>query len=520
MASNKVQEIANAPTRKSNLPIGLPKNTQSLCPECKSVIDAKIFEENGKVMIEKECKEHGKFKDVYWSDVDLYLNVEAYAYDGEGISNPRTEVKTSCPGNCGLCDEHLSHTALGNLDLTNRCNLKCPICFANANAAGYVYEPSFNEVVKMLENLRANKPVPGVAVQFSGGEPTIYPQFFEAVAKAKDLGFSQIQVATNGIKMAKDPNFAVRMRDAGVKTVYLQFDGFKDEDYVAARGVPLLKTKLQAIENARNVKPRPLGIMLVPTIVNTINDDQCGDIVKFAVKNIEVIRGVNFQPVSFTGRISQEEREKERFTLPDLVDRLKKQTGFIDENDWFPVPCVSAISDFVGALRGEDQIKFTAHPHCGIATFLYVENGNAIPITRFLDADGLFAALHKITEKSKGKKLGTIDKLKLVGLRKYIDKDKAPKELKLSQVLKNILGTGQRKAIAEFVWKTQMIGGMHFQDLYNYDIDRVRRCVIHYTVPDGRIIPFCSYNGGPFYREEIEQKFSIPLEEYRNQKKA
>ena len=518
MAKSDSSTIAQAVTRKSTLPIGLPKNTESLCPECKNVIDAIIFEEDGKVMIEKECAEHGKFKDVYWSNVDLYLKVEAYAYDGEGIENPRTEVTTKCPGNCGLCPEHLSHTALGNIDLTNRCNLKCPICFANANAAGYVYEPSFEQVVKMLENLRANRPVPAVAIQFSGGEPTIYPQFFEALEKAKELGYSQIQVATNGLKLAKDPNFAVRMRDAGVKTVYLQFDSFRDEDYIAARGVPLVKIKLQAVENCRKVKPKALGIMLVPTIVNTINDDQIGDIVKFAVKNVEVIRGVNFQPVAFTGRISQDEREKQRFTLPDMVDRLKKQTDFIDENDWFPVPCVSAISDFVGVLKGEAKVKFTAHPHCGIATFLYVDNGKATPITRFIDADGLFSALAKIAEKSKGKKFGTIDKLKLVGLRKYIDKDKAPKELRVSKLLKNILASGSRKAIAEFVWKTQMIGGMHFQDCYNYDLQRVRRCVIHYTVPDGRIIPFCSYNGGPFYREEIEQKFSVTMEEYRKNK--
>ena len=162
MARPEIDSISSAVTRRSNLPIGLPKTTRSLCPECHDIIDAKIFEENGKVMIAKECPNHGKFKDVYWSNVDLYLKAEKYAYDGDGVENPRTEVTTECPGNCGLCSEHLTHTALGNLDLTNRCNLKCPICFVNANAAGYIYEPSFDDVVKMMENLRANRPVPTI----------------------------------------------------------------------------------------------------------------------------------------------------------------------------------------------------------------------------------------------------------------------------------------------------------------------------------------------------------------------
>ena len=158
-------------TIDSALKKGLPKDTKSLCPECKKVVPATIYESDGKVLMDKICPEHGKVTDIYWSDVELYLKAEKFAYDTTGVSNALIQDATSCPENCGLCNLHTSHTVLANLDLTNRCNMNCPICFANANQAGYVYEPTFEEVVKMLETLRAEKPVPCTAIQFSGGEP-------------------------------------------------------------------------------------------------------------------------------------------------------------------------------------------------------------------------------------------------------------------------------------------------------------------------------------------------------------
>ena len=311
--------------QKSSLQKGLPKETNSLCPECKKIIPATIYEKDGKVMMKKTCEKHGDFEDVYWSDIDMYLKAEQWAFDGKGVDNPKITDATVCPYECGLCNLHLSHTCLALVDLTNRCNLQCPICFANANAAGYVYEPSLDEIVRMMENLRAERPVPCKAVQFAGGEPTIYPQFFEAIEKARELGFAQIQVATNGLKMV-DFDFCQKMKDVGMNTIYLQFDGLREEDYITTRGRKLLDLKLKVIENSKKVKPKPLSTVLVPTIVKTINDDQVGEIVKFAVKHAEVIRGVNFQPVAFTGRIDKKQLEQQRYTIPDLVTDLEKQT--------------------------------------------------------------------------------------------------------------------------------------------------------------------------------------------------
>lgn len=164
---------------------GLPKTVESICPECLKVINARLFEEEGQVWMEKTCPEHGYVKDLYWSDAELYLKAEKWTFgDGHGLSNPITEAKGKCPTNCGVCNMHASHTGCGNLDLTNRCNLTCPICFANANVSGYVYEPSYEEVVQMLRNYRNTKPHPTNVIQFAGGEPTIHPRFPDKIGRA------------------------------------------------------------------------------------------------------------------------------------------------------------------------------------------------------------------------------------------------------------------------------------------------------------------------------------------------
>lgn len=525
--------------KETTMKKGLPKTIQSICPECKKLIKAKIYDDKGKVVIEKECKEHGKYKDVVWNHADMYLRAEKFAVDGLGVENPLIKNAKVCPDECGLCNLHLSHSALTNIDLTNRCNLKCPICFANANVQGYIYEPSFDEIVKMLKTVRANRPVPCPAVQFSGGEPTIYPKFLEVIAKARELGFSQIQIATNGIMLAEEDGFAQKCSDAGLHTVYLQFDGITENVYRQARGRELLEIKKKAIENCRKVKPLPLSVVLVPTVVNTINDDQLGNIVRFAIENIDVVRSVNFQPVAFIGRISQEEREKCRFTLSDLADRLEKQTNFVKKDDFFPVPCVTAFSDLATTITGEPKVAFTTHPHCGIATYLFIENGNITPVTRFVDIEGLLAEMRNLSEKAKGGGYQFLFKLlKISGklmseetkrkslekqfekyFGKYIDKKKAPKGLDIPKYVSGIITHGDKESIREIAWKTLMIGGMHFQDNYNYDIERLKRCVIHYSVPDGRIIPFCAYNSGPYYREQVEKKFSIPFKEWKEKNK-
>ncbi len=516
--------------------IGLPKTTVSLCPECGRKVPAKIREDGGRVVMEKECPDHGAFRDVIWSDARMYLRAEEWAVDGYGVTNPQLDAPPErCPDACGLCTAHLSTTNLANLDLTNRCNLKCPVCFANANAAGYVFEPTFDEVVSMMKVLRAQRPVPTPAIQFAGGEPTIYPRFLDVVRKARELGFAQIQVATNGILLAHRKGFAQELVDAGMHTVYLQFDGLRESDYIAARGVKLLETKKKAVEACRGTKPRPLAMLFVPTVIRTVNDDQVGPILRYAIENRDVVRGVNYQPGAFTGRIDEEARERQRYTLSDLAMDLDKQTGFIAREDMYPVPSVTAISRLITAIH-EPKMAFTSHPHCGLATFLVIdEKGNPTPITRMVDVDGLLREMWRLADRAETtigqfmigihKRFSRIkddEERREALLRKfdeyfgeYIKDPDLPGGVSLHEVLADITFNPEKDPLSRFTWSTMFVGGMHFQDSYNYDIDRVMRCVIHYVVPDGRVIPFCAYNSGPTYRTEVEKKHSVPLEEWR-----
>ncbi len=326
------------------------KETKSICPECLRVLDATIFEENGKVYIKKECPEHGFFQDVYWSDYGQYLRAEEFRCDGDGLNNPRTKTVNDCPYDCGICPQHKSHTALAIIDVTNRCNLKCPICFANAAATGYVYEPTKEEIRSMLENLRKNDPVPAIALQFSGGEPTVRNDLFELIRMAEELGFRHVEVNTNGVRLAQSVDYCKGLKQAGMGSVYLQFDGLTSEVYKFTRGIDLLDVKMKAIENCR--KAGIQSIVLVVTLIKGVNDNQLGDIIQFAVQNFDVIRCVNVQPVSLCGRLPQEEREKMRITIPDFMRLVEEQTnGKIKVSDFYPVPTVVPVSKAVGALK-------------------------------------------------------------------------------------------------------------------------------------------------------------------------
>jgi hypothetical protein len=245
-----------------------------------------------------------------------------------------------------------------------------------------------------------------------------------------------------------------------------------------------------------------------------------GEIFRYAVQNIDVVRGINYQPVAFTGRIDQEQRAKMRYTLPDLADDLVKQTGAMTKDDFYPVPSVVPISTLISALLGEQKVTFTAHPHCGIATYLFVQDEkHIVPLTRFVDVEPLFRELFDLSERAERSKVKFPYKAKAFRLlQKYIHKERAPEGLDVIhflRMLNSVFNDSSKKGLAEFSWNMLFVGGMHFQDSYNYDIERVKRCVIHYSTPDGRIIPFCAYNGGPTYRTEIEKKFSVPIEEWR-----
>jgi len=484
------------------------KQTKSLCPECLKVLEATIYEDGNKVYIEKTCDEHGKFTELYWSNYDVYQRAETLRADGACLENPRTKTDKGCPYDCGICPEHKSHTGLAIIDITNRCNLTCPVCFANAASAGYVYEPTKEQIFEMLENLRENKPVKPPALQFSGGEPTIRKDLTELIVKAKELGFHHVEVNTNGLRLANDPEFAQQLVDAGLSTIYLQFDGLTSEVYEFTRGVDLLDIKMKAIENCRKAG---LSIVLVVTLVKGVNDHQLGDIIQFAKENFDIVRCVNVQPVSICGRIAEDEREKMRITIPDFMEKVEEQTdGVIKKDDFFPVPTVVPISRAVAALKGKEYVEFTTHPHCGMATYVFIEGDKMVPINRYVNVDKFIDTMNKIyadakkgnTKKAKVRLLGLLRHIKFGLLRKY---------------LLPIVKSGSYDSLGALHRKMLLISSMHFMDPYNFDLERVQRCCIHYAVPDGRIIPFCAMNS--IHREKVEKEMGIPLEEWKKQNK-
>ena len=482
--------------------------TKSVCPECKKVIAASIFEEGGKIIMEKECFDHGNFRDVYWSDAELYRKFERYSYSGVGVSNYQISSSLNCPFDCGLCQYHETGTVLGNIDITNKCNLACPVCFANANKKGFICEPSFEDIRKMMEKLREEKPIPCCAIQFSGGEPTVRDDFLEIIKLAEEMGFAHIQAASNGVKIANSPEYCKKLRDSGLHIIYLSFDGVTPEPYIANMGFNALPVKKKAIENCRNCGPE--NIVLVPTLVNSVNDSQVGDIIRFASKNLDIIKGVNFQPIAFTGRVDQSEREKKRITIPDVLKLVEEQTnGEISCEAWYPVPFVVPISRFISAMKKEPTPEFTVHHNCGAATYIFYEEERFIPITDFIDVEGFLEFLEEITPEINGggNRVRTLAKV-IRQIPRYIDKTKEPKSVNVVRLILDILKTGDMENAARFHRGAMFLGIMHFQDLYNIDLDRVKKCGVHYATPDGRIVPFCTYN--IFHRDSVESKFSVP----------
>ena len=496
------------------------KSTKSLCPVCNKPLDAEVYEEDGKVFIKKTCDEHGEFINTYWGNDELYHRADNYVAAVSSVENPCVEDTASCPSNCGLCSKHESSTVLGLIDVTNRCNLRCPVCFANAAVAGYLFEPTQDEIRQMLKNLRNLKPNPTPAIQYAGGEPTVRKDIVELVAMAKEEGFTHVQIATNGIRLAKRENLAKDLKAAGLNTVYLAFYGVTPEPYINNRGKDLLPFKLEAIENCRKAG---LGIVLVPTLIKGINDHQIGDIIKFAFDNNDIIYGVNFQPVSFSGRTPADQVEAQRITIPDFVNIIEEQTkGQVKTNDFYPPSAVEPIARFISALDGEDKpsVNLNCHQHCGVGTYVFREKtegpgrDNLIPITNFIDVEELFKKLDEYADKLIEGKFGARQKViasMTKNLPKLIHPSKTPDYLDIKKIFVDVFTRRSYSALGDFSKDAMLISCMHFMDPFNFDEDRVKKCVIHYATPDGRIIPFCTMNS--MYRQDVEQKFAKPLKQ-------
>jgi hypothetical protein len=488
----------------------LPRTVETMCPQCAAIIVGRYFVEDNQVFIEKTCPEHGYVRDKISSNALLFSKSSWWSFhEHPGQEFPQRSGE-HCPSDCGLCNQHLSGTILAQIDLTNRCNMNCPICFANANAQGFVFQPTFEEIVRQMRQLREMRPTPPTAIQFSGGEPTIHPDFLKVVRTASEMGFSHIQIATNGITLAEE-NFARQAHEAGLHTIYLQFDGIGDDAFQATRNFPgIWEKKLAALDNCRKYD---MKVCLVPTLVKGINDDQIPGIFDFAVQNIDVVSSVSWQPVSFTGRMSVEEVQKHRFTLGDLGEAIAKLPGVEPLRDLYPVGLVLPISEILEALTGNTKIRASCHPDCAFGTYMLVSPDKKVyPFSAVVNVEGLFWDLYQHAQRiKKNGKATWLDKLRLYFvIRRHWRKENAPPDLTVERFIRTLhgmidknAGRGERGLQN---YRTLMCAGMHFQDRYNFDVERVKRCVILYSTPAG-VFPFCTHNCGPEYRYLTQAAF-------------
>ena len=520
---------------RSSPGFGWPRTTDSLCPECVKEargrilsgtddvemlvrehvgeIKAEILERDGRVIIEKTCPVHGRFVDTLSISTAFMERIEAL-FPGRDFN-----AVTDHLHNHGTSSIKYGRGSVLTVDLTNRCNMMCDPCFMDANQVGYVHELTLPEVMKILDDALSIKPRRQLTVQFSGGEPTISPLFLDAVAYAKKVGYFSVQAATNGIRFAQEPEFALRAREAGLRIAYLQFDGIGETNNAHRKVGNLFEVKLRAIENLHRAG---IDVALVVTVVKTVNDHQIGPIIKFAVENSDKVSFVSFQPVSFTGRdeeIDDETRHRQRYTLSHLAEDVQAQTGVTEPlRDWYPLSATSGLSDVTDLIAGPSAdwgtLKCGCHPNCGVGTALMVNKKTKewAPVSQFVDVERLLSDAALITDAGRGPRMSKIQ-MALSVLRNYRPSN-APQGLRLTDLIKKFdkqsggaLGgigappDGNRK---DDEWLVLFIAGMWFQDLWTYDFRRTEMCIIPYGTQMGEI-SFCAYNTGVGWRHIVEK---------------
>ncbi|MEM2801177.1 MAG: radical SAM protein, partial [Candidatus Caldarchaeum sp.] len=435
---------------------------------------------------------------------------------------PRKEAKVRRLGDfavdevADVVEQHVEHEHVYDIEVEEESHtficgggILVSNCFFYAEKAGYIYEPTLEQIREMVKQLKAERPVPGNSVQITGGEPCLRDDLPEIIRILKEEGVDHVQLNTNGIRLAHDFEFFKRVKEAGVSNLYMSFDG------VTPRTNP--KNHWEVPKTLENARKLGVGVVLVPTVIKSVNDHELGDIIRFGFQNIDVVRAVNFQPVSLTGRMPKKEREKYRITIPDCIIRIEEQTnGEIPRDAWFPVPACTPLTNFIEAITRRAQYELSIHFACGAGTYVFKDHDKLIPITAFVDIEGLIKTLQDKTEEIQAGKNPYYVALKLLAnISKHINTNKQPTGLNLKHLLYNIIIKHNYHTVGDWHRRSLFLGMMHFMDCYNHDEERLRRCDIHYLTPDMRIIPFCAFNVLPhWYRDRIQAMYGMPIAEW------
>jgi 7,8-dihydro-6-hydroxymethylpterin dimethyltransferase len=446
----------------------LISRTESVCPVCLKRISANRMKYGEDVYLEKTCEEHGPFRAVIWRGND-----PAYAdWGGAPLSTFQTPVcgktvELGCPFDCGLCTAHRQQTCCVLLEVTGRCNLQCPVCFAQAGVSSQTDEPSLPEIESWYKKLMSSGGP--FNIQLSGGEPTMRDDLPEIIAMGSSMGFPFIQVNTNGLRLASDVEYARQLKSAGLSCVFLQFDGTSDEIYTTIRGRALFRIKNQAIERCAELG---LGVVLAVTVIPGVNDGAVGEIIQFAVERMPTVRGVHFQPISYFGRYPKIPANEDRITIPELIRAIGRQTGGrIPSSSLHPPRAENAYCSFQGnyVLMPDGELKSWRQREpqgcCRQEPAAGAKKAREFVAQKWRMPAGT-KTLESTTE---GALSGAYD---CCGVN--------------TDSLDAFLDRVERYSFC--------ISGMAFQDAWTLDLERLRECFIHVVAEDARIIPFCAYN--------------------------
>lgn len=442
-------------------------STRSVCPVCLRTVGARRVGLGDTVSLVKECPEHGRFSVPIWRgepDFEAWRRPKIPSAPRLGL----TRRDKGCPHDCGLCEEHGQHTCTALLEVTARCNLACPVCFASAGGTDPAGDPDLARIGFWYERvMAASGPC---NIQLSGGEPTVRDDLPDIVALGRERGFSFIQLNTNGLRLAQDATFAQDLRDAGLASVFLQFDAMDDETYRVLRGRPLLRRKLRAVERCLELG---LGVVLVPTLAPGVNAQGLGPIIDYALSMGVGLRGVHVQPMSRFGRFPGAP-DGERITLPEVMRLLETQTGGMLRVAHFGPPgCEHALCSF----------------H---ATYVRTPEGGLKP----LKAGGCCGPKAEPIPAEEGSRRSVARVA-----REWI----APNMADASHGKPMAGPKGDFDLFLEQARATFTVSAMAFQDAWTLDLERLQGCCIHVISPDGRLVPFCAWNltaadGTPLHR--------------------
>ena len=440
--------------------------TLSICSTCLRRVDAKIVFEDDKVYMLKTCRQHGPEKVLIATYIPYYKNCRNYAKRSEMPLKFSTKTHYGCPYDCGLCQDHEQHSCLTVLEVTDRCNLSCPTCYAMSSPS-YGRHRTLAEIEQMLDVIVKNEGQPDV-VQISGGEPTVHPQFFEILDIAKTKPIRHLMVNTNGIRIAKDESFveklATYMPDF---EIYLQFDSFKKEALEQLRGEDLREVRKKAIERLNKYN---LSTTLVVTLQKGLNTDEIGEIIEYALKQ-PCVRGVTFQPTQQAGRLENFNPATDRYTLTEVRSAILEQTKIFNEHDLIPVPC------------NQDALVM------GYALKL---GGQVFPLTRMINPDDLL-------DNSKNTIVYEQDeRLKSHLLNMFSTGNSVEKAQEHLASIMCCLPTVDAPGLGYDNLFRIII--MQFIDAQNFDVRAIKKSCVHIVNKDMKIIPFETMN--IFYRDD------------------